>query len=889
MTKITLSIFEERVKQALKWFHEPQRLGEESPLASPYFLSQTGHAPIENGTLLGLGKRLQGVIRAAAATLWDGPLPASQAAMQQAVYTERQTPGTPRFAYLVLELRCFQTYLKPHRLPDIWEHEDFLLGSKTEHYRDYDHAVQLLSAALLPQLSPPWRLEQPQQPKHLLGYEAAQQQICAALRAGQTVTISGAGGMGKSSLGAQIVTVLHDKATFWFTLRPTLNDHLGSLLFALGHFLQKQGALHLWQYVLAGGGKADDWHLALTLTREDLAMLAANPPLLCFDELERLQVWTPEDAHPAHLQIVEFIEGLRGVTPLLLIGQRPLFEAEHHQVLDGLTVSQIQQLWQQAALPINMNIATQVHCATGGNPQLLLLCQTLQQQGEGLADLLTGLPDRPGLQPIFRRLWSRLSSEQRQILQQLAVFRSFVPDYPWSPVILQELLERRLIERSGAGGVALLRALRDRIYRELAIELRQQLHLTAAHIRLEGAQYTAAAYHFGQAGKAVEAIRLWYPRMQQEIEHGQADAAIVTFVAIASQHLPQREQQALALIRATLRKLRGELVSGLAEAESVQWVKTGELYGRAAVLLGEFQDALGYPERAIASYYDSVATLARLARQIGHCHYQQGMVHLRQKEIAAVQQQARLLEYQLKYLQGSLSEENGQYTDAYLAYQQAFLLAQTVGEAAHMAQIESKIGDLFSRQQEIAKALPYYENAQRRYSQMGDRLNAERARSNLAAGYNQSQQFTAAITTALPAYQFFTAIQDRHWAAITASNLAEAHLEIGDLAAAQQYAQQVLDLEERLPYPYALFTLGCIKSAQQRWAEAQTYFEQTRQLAQSNRDLYLAAYVQRELGAVYRVHGQNEEATQSFVAALRFFEQAGMVQESEKTRQLINI
>lgn len=885
MAKAVVALFEERVKQALKWYEEPERLGAESPLASPYFLSQAMDNSAEIMTAKGRGQLLQAAIHTAAATLWGGPLPRTKDEMQQALYDERQTPGTPRFAYLVLELRCFQQYLRPRRLPDIWEHEDFLLGSKTEHYRDYDHAVALLSKALLTQLWPTGRLEQPQAALTLIGYEPAHERVAAALQAGQTVTISGAGGIGKSSLGAQVVAAVDGKAIFWFTVRPTLNDHLGSLLFALGHFLHQQGASQLWQYLLASGGKQEEWHLALSLVREDLASLAANPPVLCFDELERLRVWAPEDLWPAHIQITEFIEGLRGTTPLLLIGQRPLIEADLHQTLAGLATPQILQLWQKAALPLTHEAATQLYHYTGGNPRLLLLCRTLQAEGELLDNIVAGLANRPGLQPIFRRLWLRLSSAHRRLLQQLAIFRSFVPDYPWEPMLVQELAQRRLIERTAQGAIALLPALREMVYNELSTELRQQLHLPAAHLRLELAQYTAAAYHFWQAGKEAEAVQAWFPQMQLEITRGQTDAALVVMEGISHQRLQVREQKVLAVVRATLRKLRGELTLGLAEIEKVDWTAPSELNGRARNLLGEFHEALGYPERAIQSYKDGVATVTRLLGQIGYLHYQRGMLHLRQKEIEQVQEQARLVEYYLRYLHGSLYEETGQYTDAHLAYQQALLLAQTLGEEVHIAQIESKLGDLSGRQQELEKALRHYENAVARYQQMGDRLNAERTRNNLAATYLQCRQFQPALEAALPAYDFFKAMQDTFWAALAATNAAEAYLEVGDFAKAQSYAEAVLDSEERQPYPYALFTLGRIKCGQQAWQEAQRYFEQAIHVAQMNYDSYLVAYVQRELAQVYQALDKDEAASHLRQTALRFFEQAGMAHEVEQTKQ----
>lgn len=885
--KVLLSLFEEQVKQALKWFDDPQRLGTESPLASPYFLGAAVSDPVRVSTAQGRGELLQEEIRAAAATLWAGPLPKTLEEMQQALRMERQTPGTARYAYLVLELRCFQRYLKPRRLADVWEHEDFLLGSKTEHYRDYDQAIQHLGAALLRRLCPPWRAEQPQVPATLFGYEAIQQRLLDALNVGQTVAISGAGGVGKTTLGAALTATIPLRATFWFTLRPTLNDHLTSLLFALGHFLHTHGASNLWQYLVASGGKQDDGHVALALVREDLTSLHPYAPLLCFDEFDRLRVWTPEETHPAHLQILEFVEGLCGAAPMLLLGQRPLLEADLQQTLTGLAASQIVTLWRTQGLPLASETAQQLYDATGGNPRLLLLYLALQREGEPLDELLTGLADRPGLLPIFRRLWLRLASDQRRLLQQVAVFRHFAPLDRWHPTTVQWLIEQRLLVTDRQGGIALLPALRDIIYAELSVELRQQLHLAAAEIRLELAEYTAAAYHYWQGGDETKAIRVWYPQRQREIERGQTDAALLIFAGISRQSVGNAERKALDLVRAELRQLRGELVQGLAELEAIDWRDQSEVQARVHALQGMFQEALGYPERAIQSYGEGITLVAQLIRQSSHLHYQRGVVHVRQRELAAAEQQTRLIEYELKHLQGMLHEEAGRYTDASVAYQHALILVRTLGNEALVAKTERALADLYGRQQKLAEALPYYENAIATYQRHGDRVNLEYTRLNLAATYLQCQQFQAAIDTGTPAYHFLATIGNLPSAAILAATLAEAYFELGKLAEAEQYAQKVLDAEERHPYPYALFTLGRIRRAQEVWPAAQAYFEQTAQIAQANGDPYLLAYAQREAGAVYGAMGQTQAATHALTAALHYFTGAAMTTEIHKTEQLL--
>jgi len=60
----------------------------------------------------------------------------------------------------------------------------------------------------------------------------------------------------RPTLGVALAAALPERAAFWFTVRPTLNDSLGSLLFALGYFLHRLGISQLWQYLLAAGGNS---------------------------------------------------------------------------------------------------------------------------------------------------------------------------------------------------------------------------------------------------------------------------------------------------------------------------------------------------------------------------------------------------------------------------------------------------------------------------------------------------------------------------------------------------------------------------------------------------------------------------------------------------------
>jgi len=232
-TPAVLPAFDEQIKTVLEHYGDPAWLGAHSPLASIYFLGEAMRNQVLLATPLQRGQALQAAIDQATVELWGGALPKTLDEMRAALERERQEPGTTRFAYLVLEVRHVQRFLRPRSNQAIWE--EYFLRSKSQHYRDYDLAVAQLGQALLKSLQPTLRPEAPTPPVQLLGYEGYLAQAIETLVAGGSVAITGGSGMGKSALGATIVQQIQQggqRPVFWYTVRPGLNDRLESILFA---------------------------------------------------------------------------------------------------------------------------------------------------------------------------------------------------------------------------------------------------------------------------------------------------------------------------------------------------------------------------------------------------------------------------------------------------------------------------------------------------------------------------------------------------------------------------------------------------------------------------------------------------------------------------------
>jgi uncharacterized protein HemY len=126
---------------------------------------------------------------------------------------------------------------------------------------------------------------------------------------------------------------------------------------------------------------------------------------------------------------------------------------------------------------------------------------------------------------------------------------------------------------------------------------------------------------------------------------------------------------------------------------------------------------------------------------------------------------------------------------------------------------------------------------------------------------------------------------DSFWIALNASNLAEAHVELGNLAEAERFAQLVMAEEEPHSHPYALFTLGRIRQGQGRDEEAAAVFHQACHLAEMNEDRYLLAYCWEEIGKLQRA-ANDPAATAALARAAELFQDLHIEDKAAALRAL---
>ncbi len=854
--------FFDQLKFALDNYRAPTVLGEQSPLAQPYFLGQALYGLADATTAAGRGALLGVELARAATALCATPLPPDGATLlRDALQAKEESGLCDRYFYLLLDLTYFHRFFAAARnQAEIYS--DILHVSRATYDRHLREAIRRLGEMLLLRLQPTLRLEQPAVDRDLIGRERVFQAALAALTIGKSVYLSGVSGIGKTALGGALAEQWPTPTVFWFTVRFTLNDQLTSLLFALGQFLHQHGASRLWLQAIANGGVMKDANLALELTRADLAALT-TPPLLCFDEIDLLRPVDIETETQQHTQFLAFLEGLQGHAPLLFIGQRNVLATDLVLPLTRLTSNEIAEWLTRAALSVTPALLARVDAFTGGNPRLLALAvmlyrATVPADALTFNEVLDQLPQTPALAPIWQRLQQRLDKAERALLQALSVFRTPTPvdawlgdathqgvaDAPWAgTVALRRLIDYRLLHEDSSGGVELLPVLRMVIYSQLSVERRDALHWQAGQIRATRGEYTAAAYHYQRAGQPEAAIEIWYLHRDQEIRRGQAAAALAIFQQISSERLPEAAAHTLRLLRSQLYQLAGLSAQALSEVQSNK-PPDDEWVVEAAIIAGDAFRTLGETEAALARYGSGLAAAARLLQQNTWLHAKRGTIYIQQRELHNARREALLARYRLENLDGALQETTGNYTAARHHYLNALAAAEMLDDKAGIALVQRNLGVLAAHQADSENAVNYHQKALAFYEQIGDRVRAEEVRSNLAGVYVQFKEWTTAQPLAQRALAFFEARQNSYWVAQNTSNLATVYFELGDFEQAQAYAERTLAQEEPQSYPYALFTLGQVYRAQSRTAEATAHFARVRQIAQQTEDNFLLAQLE---------------------------------------------
>lgn len=886
--------FHTAVREALKHYTDTGWLGKHSALATPYVLGDYLRR-VENGTTaVGRGQALQQLLLKAAGAFWQGELPNSRQALLDAVEQERANMGNggPHFLFLMLDLRYFRQYFSPRTQPTgMNAMYAFLHISESAFYRYLAQAIEQLIDSLMTRIRPNLHLEQPTLTAPLIGRDALLADCLSDLNQMRSVTLSGMGGIGKTTLATAVSQSWASESVFWYTFRPGLNDDLPSLLFAFAHFLHGWDCNNLWLQMVTQKGAIQNVQQALGFLQEDIVRSGAPPFLFCFDEVDLLHTGRNQPRHGVHKQLLELLEALCTIAPMLMVGQRALIDTASHYPLQPLKPHDIALIFEQNGRSLSPNALDTIYRLTQGNPRLIELYLALLQDGVEIDEL--AFRRAPAIKPLFHRLWKRLSQDEKVVLASLSVFQRYAPLDEWQNTPgYQDLQRRQLLKHDAQGGVALLPLFRELVYEELETDQRRSFHHQAAIIRATRGQYTAAAAHFVAADEVETAVQLWFMEQKTEIALGNTGAAYTIFVPLKGKGLSDKTAKQLKVIQNRLHLLNAEAEEVLADMDNYSWhlddelsVDMAQLTAQGLQQWGEAHYYLGQDEKALSRFDDAIAILGQLSTQIVSIYANgRSRIWITRAEFQAAEHDILRAQFEVEQFQIRLKMARREYQEAQEFGRNTLNLAMKIGDDHHIAQIQyflasiaGQLGDLETAQHHAEKLFEICERT-------GDRLLLENMRAELAGFYLNVGRYAETIEPAEKALLFFERVKNEIRLPHVYSNLAEAYYETGQLEKAEEFAFKARNSENLRVQPYACYTLGLIHQAKENPQSATDVFQFGLQVAVQTEDQFIAAYLHRVYGLLLLSQNRQEEGTTQLQNALDLFIEMGIPHEIEKTK-----
>lgn len=863
-TSPTDDAFVEAIKEALDNAGDNTWLGQHSPLATPYFLGSLLDDVPNADTPAGRGHALIGLLRDA---------------VDAAERPQRD----------LLQLYYFDPHIRAKRNRAV-SLSHTLFRSRQTILRDLRTAVQAVAGHVSQRALPPLRVESPVS-RAVVGREAALSRAIAALRAGQSVAISGPGGIGKTSLAVALAERWGRSRVFWFTLRPDLSDRLTSLAYALGYFLRGLGAENTWRQLVAGGGKLPDEAILSGLIRHDLAQLA-DPPLLCIDDLEILR-----DEQQEHARLVRFVEGLRDHATLLLMGQRmpvDIREQHNHIALAGIDLDALDKLLVgDDAEALSQDERGQLLAATRGNPALIRLFLILHRAGEPVHDNLRKISSEPSAEALLNRVWLRLPTLEREVLSELSVFRGAAPRDAWSQpeaqAALDDLINRGLVAANVTGGVTVAQFAQAFAQSRLSADLRLTLHGAAALVRERRAEYTEAAWHLIEAGRAWHAVRLWAAHQVGEIARGHGATALQMFRAVPFSTLDDEDdRRMLSVILADLLIANGEAAEATSALEAVLWPTSHLLSTRARRLKGDGYELQDMLDQSAEAYQTALQVLARSPNVMpSHLHRRLGYLFgYRMGNMSDARREAIVACIESENFMGNVDEEVGNYTEGYQHYTNALELTHKLKDGLmHYRTCYSNLGRLMWRKGEPEIAIGYLLKAVECARQLNMVMAEVWDLNNLVGAYIIAGDHVKALETAEAGLEKAMPIGNAYAIAGLATNAGEACYYLGRYDDATRYALQALSSEEPPHRPYALAVLGLAEAGQGKLKEAERTLRLALESARENGDVYAEAAAQRALGDVHHAAGRPADARAAWEASLALYQRLGNPLEAASVQQ----
>ena len=863
-TKISdLDAFSIEVLESLEEIHNPEFLGQQSPLAAAYFLGRYIPSQSVSSTAIERGNQLIQLLQDAA-----NQLSKEQQDFLNVAYFRRNERLTPEARATAL-----------HR-------------SLRQYRRQVPEHVWLLAQKLRVLAKPALMSETPSSSK-LVGRRQILDNITQLLSQDHTVAITGDAGMGKTVLGQAIRAAWLDQdRAFWLTLRRDFNDQVISVAFSVASFLQQCGAPYSLAEII-GQMQQGKMNLdrILEVIRFDLSSLRDRPPLLCFDELELLQ-----PALAKHQFVIRFLEDLRNHTRLLLIGQHIPLDVSHTVQIGALSRSEVAELIMvdTKRAPTDEQVTNTLN-VTHGVAALVKTLTALVLSGEDAYHVIDSLEAPVAHVVLFDRLMRRLSEPERVLLDQLSAFRVSAPidAFQSHAAELERLTQIQLIGHDHRDGLFLSPQLRTFLHERLLEQVRESVHLVAGHVHESHGDYAEAVHQYAEANAPNHAIVLWAIHSKSEIENGLAEVGLSTLRALWAkrQHITTSAiAELLRLKLAELLKLTGAIDQALEHLASPPNALQGLPRAYWTELQGDLMMLAGDEDRALAMYQKAIESLGtHPQRRIVAIHTKRvNLLGVKLNRLKEAQAESKLALLEADLFAGVIEYRLGNYDQARKHYIAASAIADNIeGELelkswlySHHANLLWQTNNLPAAHQMIDKALALHRIRKDRHAESNDLM-------TLAAICIMEENFEMAVAASELGLMLARSIGNPFVISGLAVNAGEALIRLNRPSEAMEMAQLALAQECDPNVPYALTVLGWVNRANADLKRSVEYFQQAADVANKIQDTYAEASAYCQLGESNALLGARDEARISLERSAELYERLTLSKELSEVRSLL--
>ncbi|MBN1667185.1 MAG: tetratricopeptide repeat protein [Anaerolineales bacterium] len=640
------------------------------------------------------------------------------------------------------------------------------------------------------------------------------------------------------------------------------------------------------------------------LAEQLLRWLEAKHMLLVLDNLEQLLPWQPGDLIPQILQRAPGIVILATSRQRLNLQEEHLFPVEGlsypaNPTADDLAAQEAVQLFIQCARRIQPGFSLET---TANREAVVEICQLLDGLPLGIelaaatlwrqnpAGIVANLKGSLGIlaaevinvQGPHRSLWAAieiswalLTLQEQHLLAALTVFKGGFETGMVTPVLsatkieLSDLLDKSILRRRPTGRYEWHEAVRQFAAEQLALDANRHMAAQAAHAQVfvSFLQARLPALKTSQQTQALTEIALEWENIRQAWEWlaSQRKVAGLAECAEALFHfctIRTRYQEGIELFGRAIRELEGH-PAVLARLLTYQGalafrVQGNELCEQALVRALEIFDASNLPgDQALCLIYASGLAFRRKNPALARQRCDQALALFEQSGDAWGQSYAL---YQL----GLLESRAGHVPEAQQAFLSSLELARAIGDQRRQIGPLNLLGDLACKVGQYARAQEYFEAALDLSRILDDRFNIAQALINLGTAYHYAEQYDQARAHYLDSLAVAREIGDLANQSLALINLGELALASGQLSESRDYLQQALAVAHKEGDEWAALVcwihLAEVAVGQQDIPAARQYLAKALPLAQESGEPALLLRALLQLGRLYLLQGQREQA-----------------------------